>query len=522
MREEGFGAADRSAVQERLTGLRREIESLGALLARLPDPPEPLTAGELAARAACRPVSGPKRAGPPPAPDSSPPGSLVETAAALAAGRISAAAIVREALERAESDRPLGAFLQLRPEAIEEAERADARRGRTEAGRLRGIPLCVKDIVDVAGLTTTSGSRFPRAAIRSAPAWQALADAGAILIGKNNLQEFAFGVTGDNPNFGPTRNPHDPKRIPGGSSSGSAAAVAAGIGYGAIGTDTGGSIRIPAALTGVFGLKPSYGRLPRTGVTPLSWSLDHLGPITRSARDIEILWEVLSGEPADDRSAASPGSRPLAGVRLGVPLDFFYTDLSRPARRAADRVVEMLVGLGAESVGVRIPEAELSGVSRDVLAFAEAAAAHREKLARRPHDMSREVRILLEVGSRFSAGELMTALAGRRLVTDACTRLFDRVDALVVPTTPAGAPEAGEVLLATGEEVRPGLIRLVGPFDLTGLPALQVPAGFDGNGMPLGAQLVGGPGGERGLIRLACFLEAADAIPIPPARVCSG
>ncbi len=507
-----------AAAEERARALRNELQAVSRVLARLPDPPEPLTSGELAARALA-PVGARLAREIPTPPADAGPGSIAAAQSRLAAGRISPVDLVEEALERARAAHDLGAFLLLREEdALAEAGRATeslAGGGQGGAGArpLLGIPLSVKDIVDVRGLTTTSGSKFPHEAMRSAPAWQALADAGAILLGKNNLQEFAFGVTGDNPTFGRTRNPHDPARIPGGSSSGSAVAVAAGAGYGSVGSDTGGSIRIPAGLTGVFGLKPSYGVVSRAGVTPLSWSLDHVGPIARSAGDIAALFEALAGRPPDP-PAASGGddSQPLAGVRVGVPLDFFYTDLSRDARRVAEAVVAALVGLGAERVEVRIPEVELGGVCRNALAFTEAAAVHRERLSARPDDFSEDVRRLLELGGVLSAGDLITTLRGRRLVTDAFTRLFDAVDVLAVPTTPAGAPEAGDPLLATGEEIRPGLIRLVGPFNFTGLPALQVPAGFDALGMPLGAQLVAAPGQDRTAIRVAEWLEASGAI----------
>ncbi|MCY4628656.1 MAG: amidase, partial [Acidobacteria bacterium] len=332
-------------------------------------------------------------------------------------------------------------------------------------------------------------------------------------------QEFAFGVSGDNPTFGRTRNPHDPARIPGGSSSGSAVAVATGAGFGSVGTDTGGSIRIPASLNGVFGLKPSYGAVPRAGVTPLSWSLDHVGPIARSAGDIEVLFGVLSGRSSEPVTTRAADSKPLANLRVGIPLDFFYTDLTREARQAASGIVDALLRLGAERVEVKVPEVELSGVCRNVLAFAEAAVVHRERLATRPPDISEDVRRLLEVGEVLSATDLLTALQGRRLVTGAFTRLFEAVDVLVVPSTPAGAPEAGEPL-ATGEDIRAGLIRLVGPFNFTGLPALSAPAGFDALGMPLGAQLVGGPGQDFAIIRLAAWLEASGAVRMrqPPPR----
>ena len=511
-----------AAAEERADALRKELEAVERAFARLPDPPEPLTAGELAA-GALPDRSRPRAAGIPAAPVDSAPGTIAAARADLVAGRRSAVDLVEEALERARAGRHLGAFLKLREEeALAAARRLTGSPGASGQGGggrpLLGIPLSVKDIVDVAGMTTTSGSKFPHEAARSAPAWGRLAEAGAILLGKNNLQEFAFGVSGDNPTFGRTRNPHDPARIPGGSSSGSAVAVATGMGYGSVGTDTGGSIRIPASLNGVFGLKPSYGAVPRAGVTPLSWSLDHVGPIARSAGDIALLFEVLSGRSPGPASPRAAGSEPLAGVRVGVPLDFFYTDLVRAARGAADGIVAALVGLGAEPVEVRIPEVELSGVCRNVLAFAEAAVVHRERLAARPDDISEDVRRLLDVGGVLSAADLITALRGRRLVAGAFARLFEDVDVLVVPSTPAGAPEAGEPL-ATAEDIRPGLIRLVGPFNFTGLPALSVPAGFDAPGMPLGAQLVGGPGADFAVIRLAAWLEASGAIPMREPRV---
>ena len=517
-----------AAAQERADALRKELEDARRALARLPDPPEPLTAGDLMARSSGS-AGDPAAPRVPAPPAGSPPGAIAAARCDLAAGRISAVELVEEALERARAVSDLGAFLDLREEeAVAEARRVTAAgtgagqaagRGRDGGGPLLGIPLSVKDIVDVAGMTTTSGSKFPHEATRSAPCWRALSEAGAILLGKNNLQEFAFGVSGDNPTFGRTRNPHDPARIPGGSSSGSAVAVATGAGFGSVGTDTGGSIRIPASLNGVFGLKPSYGAVPRAGVTPLSWSLDHVGPIARSAGDIEVLFGVLSGRSSEPVTTRTADSKPLANLRVGIPLDFFYTDLTREARQAASGIVDALLRLGAERVEVKVPEVELSGVCRNVLAFAEAAVVHRERLATRPQDISEDVRRLLEVGQVLSATDLLTALKGRRLVTDAFTRLFEAVDVLVVPSTPAGAPEAGEPL-ATGEDIRPGLIRLVGPFNFTGLPALSAPAGFDALGMPLGAQLVGGPGQDFAIIRLAAWLEASGAVRMrqPPPR----
>ena len=517
-----------SAAAERLEALRRELAPVRRSLDRIAgaDPPaaaaapprrevvEPLASAEIAARAAigARPSRPPS-----PVAGTAPPGSLVEALARVRAREVSPEELGAEALARAEAASGLGAFLEV-GEAPLTAGTADRRDGAVADSPLGGLPLTQKDIFDAAGWTTTSGSRFPVRAEADSWAWARLAAAGAALLGKTNLNEWAFGVDGDNPHFGPTRNPHDPERIVGGSSSGSAASLAAGIGYGSLGSDTGGSIRIPAALTGIFGLKPTWGRLSRAGVTPLSWSLDHIGPMARSAGDLGLLWSVLSGEsasggaPADGASGdpVSPG-RPLTGLTAGVPENFFFDDLTPEAGAAAERVVRGLEEIGVRRAPVRIPEIELAGVCRTVIAFAEAAAFHRQRLSERPDHFGDGVRALLTAGAGLSADEVLTALRGRRLVTDAVSRSLGAADFLVVPTTPAGAPRLGDALLDTGEDLRGGLMRLVGPFDLTGHPALQVPAGRDRNAMPVGAQLVGPHGGESLLLRAARELEAAGA-----------
>ncbi len=515
-------AAD--AVAARREALRAEIGAVRETLERLPGPaPEPLFPDEIARRAregAARP--GPEIRRAPgrsvevgPAPDSLP-NSLVEALRQVRAGAASAAELAREALERARREAGLNAFLAL-PERVSVAVGA----ANTPLG---GLPLSVKDIFDVEGRETTSGSRFPHRATASAAAWERLAANGATLLGKTNLHEWAFGVTGDNPHFGPVRNPHDPDRIAGGSSSGSAASLAAGIGYGSLGSDTGGSIRIPAALTGIFGFKPSLGRISRRGVTPLSRSLDHVGPMARSAADLAVLWSALSGEglagnsPEDTVPADSPASGPLSGLVVGIPENHFYDDLTPEARRAAGRVIRATEALGAVTRRIRIPEIEAAAVCRTVIAFAEAAAFHRARLAARPGDFGADVRTLLRVGAGLSAEEVLTALRGRRLVTDAVSRAFPECDLLIVPTTPAGAPRFSAQRLDTGEEVRSGLMRLVGPFDLTGHPALSIPAGRDANRMPLGAQLVGALGADASVLRAGMAIEAAGQTSGPAGR----
>lgn len=514
------------AVAARREALRAGVGAVRQTLERLPGPdPEPLFPDEIARRAregaarpgpATRRESGPfledlRGGAPDPLSSSLPnslPNSLVEALRLVRSGAVSPAELAREALGRARRESGLNAFLAL-PETVSVAAAA----ARTPLG---GLPLSVKDIFDVEGRETTSGSRFPHRATASAASWERLAARGATLLGKTNLHEWAFGVTGNNPHYGPVRNPHDPERIAGGSSSGSAASLAAGIGYGSLGSDTGGSIRIPAALTGIFGFKPSLGRISRRGVTPLSWSLDHVGPMARSAADLAVLWAALSGEePA--REAAEGGDRPgsssepLSGWVVGIPENHFYDDLTPEARRAAGRVIRAAEALGAATRRIRIPEIEAAAVCRTVIAFAEAASFHRARLAERPGDFGADVRTLLRVGAGLTAEEVLTALRGRRLVTDAVSRAFGECDLLVVPTTPAGAPRFSAKCLDTGEEVRSGLMRLVGPFDLTGHPALSVPAGRDANRMPLGAQLVGALGADAPVLRVALALEAAGS-----------
>lgn len=496
------------AVALRLEVLRAEIGAVRETLDRRRGPAvEPLPSEEIARRSADGAAVGRRRIPARPTADP-PPGSLAEALRRIRSGEVSAAELAAEALDRAGRASDLNAFLAL----AGTAPAADGAAGKP----LAGLPLTVKDIFDVAGWPTTSGSRFPTRPAESAPAWERLAANGATLLGKTNLHEWAFGVSGNNPHFGPVRNPHDPERIAGGSSSGSAASLAAGIGYGSLGSDTGGSIRIPAALTGTFGLKPSFGRLSRRGVTPLSRSIDHVGPMARSAADLALLWAALSGEGTGrESSGGAPESRPLAGLVAGIPENHFYDDLSPEARRAVGRVVRAAEALGVSTRAVRLPEMESASACRTVIAYSEAAEFHRARLAERPEDFGADVRDLLRVGAALSAEEVAAAFRGRRLVTDAVSATFRSggagagCDLLIVPTTPAGAPRLSATALDTGEDARRGLMRLVAPFDLTGHPALSIPAGRDANRMPLGAQLVGALGADALVIRVAEALEAA-------------
>lgn len=458
--------------------------------------------------------------------------SLAEAATLVRARAVSPVELARVALERAERlQHALNVFVhgtqseQLMA-AAREAEAAIARGA--YRGPLRGIPLTLKDLFDVAGQGTGAGTRFLGAqpATEDATVWARLRAAGALLVGKTNLHECAFGATTANPHHGPTRNPWDPARIPGGSSGGSAAAVAAGIGYGSLGSDTGGSIRNPAALCGITGLKPTYGRVSRAGAFPLSWSQDHVGPLARSAFDCGLLLEAIAGpDPRDPtavaarpawsapspRSSEAPGGD-LRGVRIGL-LVGHRAAVSDPAvGEASDRAVDVLRGLGAEVRSFELPEEEQALAVGSLILLAEAAAVHLAWLRRQPDAYGPDVRGRLELGALVSAADYVDARRARRALTG---RLLGRmrtegVDVLVGPTVPIGAPPIAPPARSLGaDDPRTVLLRLTRLFDVTGQPALSVPCGFTQEGLPVGLQVAGFPWQEALVLRVGMAYQAA-------------
>lgn len=280
-------------------------------------------------------------------------------------------------------------------------------------------------------------------------------------------------------------------------------ALAAGAGYGSIGTDTGGSIRIPSALCGTVGLKPSYGAVPRDGVTPLSWSLDHVGPMGRSVDDVAVLWSVLRGGGPID---LAPG--PLSGLRLGVHERYFFDGLSEEVEASVRGALRALEGLGMEAVAADIPEIELQGACRNTIAFAEASSYHEADIRERPEMYGEDTRELLRLGLLIPAVDYLAALRARGPIVSAFARAFAGFDVLATPATPSPAPTVFEARLDNGEELRSGLLRLASPFNTTGFPALSLPCGLASDGRPIGLQLAAAPGGEELLLRVARSLEA--------------
>jgi aspartyl-tRNA(Asn)/glutamyl-tRNA(Gln) amidotransferase subunit A len=409
--------------------------------------------------------------------------------------------------------------LVLADRARAEAEHADreARAGRP-IGPLHGMPITLKDVIDLAGTPTTAASKVRAGAVATAdaPVVERLRRAGAIVIGKCNLHEFAFGTTNEDSAFGPARHPADPARSPGGSSGGSAAAVAAGMCAASIGTDTGGSVRIPSAACGLVGLKPAFGEVPAAGVVPLAWSLDHVGPLARCVRDAWLLLDVMAGaEP----SPSPPREADLAGVRLGVLEPYFCERLDPGVRRAFEAALDRLREAGAHVARVALPHAPLIAPVYLHTVLAEAMAYHAPTLDARPGDYVPAVRVRLELGRYVLAEDYVRAARGRAVLRREVDALLERVDALALPTLPVPAPRLGESSVeidGTRESVRNATLRLTQVFNLTGHPAITLPMGDAAPGLPAGLQLAGRAGATRALLALAARCEDALQVGAAP------
>ncbi len=385
-------------------------------------------------------------------------------------------------------------------------------------GPLAGIPVAVKDLYDTAGVRTTAGTPHfaDHIPTEDAVTVKKLKEAGAVLMGKTNTHEIALGVTGANPHYGSVCNPWDTDRISGGSSSGSAVAVATGMCLAALGTDTGGSIRIPASLCGVVGLKPNYGRISLRGVLPLSWNLDHAGPLTRNVKDAAILLQVLAGYDARDPSSAHVALEDvLIGIEAGVRGWRIALAAGRYAEAANGEVqaaVKTAAGvfeqLGAIVEAVDVSFLRKAAQANALMVQADAAAFHRERLVQSPKKFGADVRERLQTGAKFTAGEYSLARRTQAEMRRRMETFFENFDLLLTPTTPVPAPplEGSDAI----EQAR-RLTWFTAPFNLTGLPALSVPCGFSSAGLPIGLQLISEAWGESKLLRAGrAFEQATD------------
>jgi len=421
--------------------------------------------------------------------------TISELGAALHARELTAQAITDQCLGAiAERNPSLNAFITVLADAAREhARQADAE---MNAGRYRGplhgVPVSLKDLIDLSGTATSAASRVRQGHLATADATivTRLREAGAIIVGKTNLHEFAFGTTNEDSAFGPARHPLDPSRSPGGSSGGSAASVLADMAYASIGTDTGGSVRIPSAACGLVGLKPSIGEIPTDGVVPLSGTLDHVGPICRSVEDAGLLYDVLRGAmPAPRRPA--PAAR---GLRLGVLRAYFMALLDPEVAESFERACARLQETGVELHDVVVPHAgDIAPIYLHIV-LSDAAAYHAKTLESRADDYTANVRLRLEMGRYILAEDYVRALRGREVLMHEVDAALTGCDGLLLPSLPIPAPTIGVGTVRIGasdEPVRNITLRLTQLFNMTGHPAISIPCGNTPEGWPVGAQLVG-------------------------------
>ena len=449
--------------------------------------------------------------------------TILEAGAALRAGKTSSAALTEAALGRIREMNPKLNAIQtvLEESARVRAKQADAELSRgQDLGPLHGIPIALKDLFATKGIRTTGGSKlfenwvpdYDDAVVEKLNA------AGAVVVGKAGMHELAYGITSNNVHFGTVRNPANPDCIPGGSSGGSAAAVASGMAFMAMGSDTGGSIRIPASFCGTVGLKPTFGLISKHGVMPLGYTLDHMGPLAQSVRDAALIVELLAGhDPRDETSVRREKAKlvpeprcTIRGLRVGLPQNFYLERLDADVEAAVRAVFHRAESLAAKIVEVRVPDiAALNAVGRVIL-LAEAAAVLEPHLTTRRDAIGAEVRALLDQGRLVPATDYVNAQRLRRTMIRDFNRLWKQVDCLFTPTTPTTAPHIGQTtveLQGETEDVRLATTRFMRGINVLGVPALSIPCGRDRNRMPIGLQIVTRAFDEVTLCRVGAALE---------------
>jgi len=463
--------------------------------------------------------------------------TIAELSVLLARRKISPVEITNLFLERIERHNSLlNAYLTITRDSALVAARESEKRFKQKRARgpLEGIPIALKDNIWTRGIRTTAGSKFLKNFVpeEDATAAAGLHRAGAILLGKTNLHEFAYGISTNNPHYGPTRNPWDTTRIPGGSSGGSAAAIAAGLCVASVGTDTGGSIRIPAALCGIVGLKPTFGRVSCHNVVALAPTFDHVGPLARTAADAALILGIIAGrDPLDATTLSQPRMKPFADARrllqrlrpqfskkrplkLGLPREYFFTSLSENVRDAVKSAVHSLEHLGAIVEEVSLPNINDGDEASTSIALAEATHYHQTQGWFPVHsaEYGEDVRKRLEMGLDIRAADYLAAREVQKRVRAEFDAVLKQVDAIIAPTVPVTAPLIGENVVhieSTEEPVRGALIRLNRPANFTGLPAISLPCGWTDENLPVGLQLIGNAWAEEQLLVIAQLFEQA-------------
>jgi len=450
--------------------------------------------------------------------------TIAEAAAALRAKEVSSVELTLDALARIEKLNPkLNAFLTVTGEAaVEAARQADAEFAQgLDRGPLQGIPIAHKDLICTNGVRTTAGSKLWAEYVPNfdAAAVERLRGAGAVMVGKTGLHEHAYGITSTNPHYGAIRNPWNEECIPGGSSGGSAVAVATGMALGATGTDTGGSIRLPAAFCGIAGLKPTFGLVSKYGAMPLGHTLDHVGPMARTVRDAGLLLQALAGYDRRDGASVEravpcyqpEGELSLKGLKIGLPENFYFEKVHKEIDNAVHFLAYTAEDLGAELVPVRLPDGNQLNVIAQVTLLAEAATVHEPYIRKQRAKYGADVAALLDMGRLIPATDYLMAQRVRRRILGVYQNLLTKIDCLLVPAAPFVAPKIGQMevdLGGTMEDVRLGATRFTRGFNALGLPVLAMPAGFSQtSGLPIGCQIIGKAWGEAELLRTGIALE---------------
>jgi aspartyl-tRNA(Asn)/glutamyl-tRNA(Gln) amidotransferase subunit A len=435
--------------------------------------------------------------------------TIAEAAQALRSRRLSSAELTRQCLDQIAKLNPtLNAFITVTStSALSRAGELDQELAQgLDRGPLHGIPIAHKDLMWTKGVRTTSGSKIFADFVpdRDAAVVEKLAKAGAVMVGKAGLHELAYGITSDNPHFGTIRNPRDPEHSPGGSSGGSAVAVATGMAFVATGTDTGGSIRVPASFCGVVGLKPTYGLIDRRGVQPLGLSLDHVGPLARTVDDVRVALDATS-----DGARRKPALASIREIRVGLPENFYFDTLEPEVKAAVQKAAHKADGLGARVIPVQIPDVETLNRAGLVILLSEAAAVHHAQ-RHRGGDFGSDVLALLDQGSLVPAADYINAQRLRKLLLQEFHSLFRGIDCLLTPTTPITAPQIGQTeitLDGVTHDTRMLTTRFVRGFNVLGFPALSIPCGLSSEGLPIGLQIIARPFEENLLLMLGEALE---------------
>ena len=454
--------------------------------------------------------------------------SISEAARLIRKGELSPVELTTATLERiAKHGDTLKAFISVNDERALQAAKASELMlaAGYDLGPLHGIPIALKDNIAVQGQRTTAGSKVlsdwrPE---HDATITHKLKQAGAVLIGKTNMHEFAWGGTSDNPHFGRVCNPWDTSRFPAGSSGGSGAAVAARMCFGAIGTDTGGSIRLPSAINGTVGIRPTYGRVSNHGIIPLAWSMDTAGPMTRTVEDCALMFNAIAGADAKDSATAqvpvddylSRFGTDLQGLRIGIVPDYFFSHLQIDVKNAVEAALKTFEDMGAHLVDVSIHHIEGNISAQLTIESAEPSTYHQKTLRERPGDYGDDVRALLEVGEMLLATQYLQAQRYRNLLRAEFLEAFRKVDVFICPTLPFTATALGQtkVIIENGveEDMLSVIMQYTGIASLTGLPSLVVPCGFDSSGLQVGMQIMGAPFQEAQLFSIGyAFQKATD------------